>query len=77
MGRMEKVGGSQQWGLTCLSDWHWLDVPTTLTDLLLVLQIALLMTVPTPGCANYPANDTSRCTECLGLFRARREVRES
>lgn len=76
MGRMEKAGGSQQWGLTCLSDWYWLDVLTTLTYCCF-LQIALLMTVPSPGCANYPDNDSSRCTEFLGLLRARQEVRES
>lgn len=38
-------------------------------------QIALLMTVATPACANDPAND--RCTECCCLFIERQEITES
>lgn len=32
------------------------------------LKIALLMTVTTTACADYPANDTYRCTKCLPSF---------
>lgn len=32
------------------------------------MQITLLMIVTTTVCANYPANDTYRCTKCLCLF---------